>query len=227
MLRNTTTTGGRADGLLVLGGETAIANKKLGEIKPISTDKGSLTLTVNNEIEDEKVYNNVTIMNRMQIILTSESNEIVDTYTARAAKTEAPLIILFGGMCSLAELYKLDYIPNPIIYDRITDDEMDKIETYNEFDSDINQPSRHFDDEILRFSLKAKRGMETIQTTEFIPMRTGIDLRYVEMPGKMKMTNLEKIEYIKEEIESRKFSKAHKDKEKYNRNGINVNIRVN
>lgn len=222
VLRHTETTAGRADGLLVLGGETAIANKKMGEIRPIATAKGSLTLTVNQEIRDEGVYNNETIMNRMQIILTSKTNELVDAYTAKAAKTEAPLIILFAGMCSLSELYKLDYVPNPIIYDELTEEEKDKIETYNEFDSDINQPSRHFDDEILRFSLRVKRGIETIKTTEFVPMREGI-----AMPQKSKKSKKDKIEDIKREIQYKKFDKVRNDKEMYRREGIEMNVHAN
>jgi hypothetical protein len=54
MLRMGSTTAGRADSLLLMGAEMAIANKKLGEIRAIDTSKCSLTLTVNMEPDDEK-----------------------------------------------------------------------------------------------------------------------------------------------------------------------------
>ena len=167
MLRMGSTTAGRADSLLLTGAETAIANKKLGEIRAIDTSKCSLTLTVNMEPEDEKVYDNEPLMNRMNIILTESTNEIVEGYSQKAAKTECPLIMIFAGICSVAEMYKLEYMPNMIIYEKLEGAQLEKIKVYDEFDSDTGQPSRHYDDDIIRYSKAINRGFPLPATTKY------------------------------------------------------------
>ncbi len=60
------------------------------------------------------------------------------------------------------------------------------------------------------------------ETTEYKPLKERL-----EMPGKRSRTRTEKIEYIREDIERKKFEAVRKIKDKYGRNGMDVNINAN
>ena len=47
------------------------------------------------------------------------------------------------------------------------------------------------------------------------------------MSGKRSRTRTEKIEYIREDIERKKFESVRRIKDKYGRNGMDVNINAN
>jgi hypothetical protein len=213
----------RADSLLVMGGETAIANEKHGAITAIDTAKCSLIMTCNIEIKDENAYNQLTMTNRLKILLTKvQENEKVAVYSERAAKTECPLILLFSGMCSAAVLYNFNYIPNIIINDELSGENLECIKIYDEYESDTIQAERNFDDDILRYSDAINDGFTIPTTTRF---ETGKN----NLPKYSNTTNKGNIDIILADIERQKIEVANKQINYYERSGYsqNVNIHAN
>lgn len=223
VMRGVEKTVSRADTLLVMGGETAIANEKHGAISAINTAKCSLVMTCNIEIPDEKAYNQMTLTNRLKILVTKvQINEKVAVYSEKAAKTECPLILLFSGMCSVADLYKLDYIPNLIINDELSGENLECIKVYEEYDSDTIEEERNFDDDILRYSEAINEGFKIPETTRF---ETGKN----NLPKYSNITKERNIEVILAEIERQKIEEINNKINYYARSGYiqNVNIHAN
>ena len=219
ILRSSSTSKGRSDVLLTLEGGQSIANKKMGEIITIDTSKNSITMTGNIEVEDEKFVNNGPLMSRVQMIVTHSDEIFNGVYEELAAKTECPLILLFCGMCSSACIQKVNYIPNPVIYDELEGEQLEFIKKSNIFDSDVDQPERHEDDDILRHSKMNKDGYKLPKTTPFECLEI--------LPINSLITNEDHVNYMKEEIKQLK-SLAIMDKfRECEENHINVNIHAN
>ena len=45
-------------------------------------------------------------MNRMRFVLTDKNSEVLKAYKTTEAKVECPLMMLFTGICSIAEIYQ-------------------------------------------------------------------------------------------------------------------------
>jgi hypothetical protein len=83
-------------------------------------------------------------------------------------KDEYPLVMLFTGMCSIADTDNLNYIPKLIVNDELEGDNLEMIDIYYEIESDMGQPVRHKDDDIMRYSKRVNKGFIKVKTEEFI-----------------------------------------------------------
>ena len=192
------TTKNRADTLLFLEGGIGNINEKHGNISKYDFSKTGVIYTSNIECEDEEVYLNQPLVNRLQICLTKRANNdiIVQKYTNIAAKYESPLIILFSAMCSMAFIYNLQTIPNLIVHETLEGDELEKIKI-----SDIKiteeEISRKEGDDILRYSEKLiNKVTEPINFTNFT---------HEILPHRSKISQKEKVMIIKHIIRDLKI----------------------
>ena len=137
----------RASNLAVLEGGKGVADQKHGAVKDIDFSKTNLVMTGNATDKDREIFNNLTVVNRINFIhpiSPGVCNIIHEAYEDEAAFVEGPLIFIFLAMCNVALLNdikdgieELEKCPRPtpedikIIHMLSGDFNMEEIDMFN------------------------------------------------------------------------------------------------